>query len=74
MPEGIYIANLHIEPNGVVRWVQASGMELDSLIRIPPSKDIHNAKGVADALRVLAQHIQSTAEEANHMASSKFSR
>ena len=48
---------IRITDEGEVYWVQPSGMEHDSEIRIPKAEYIHNKTGVAAALRAIADHL-----------------
>lgn len=52
-----------IHEDGRVDWEMDSGTRYDSLIRIPPAMHTHSSKPVADALRLLADHIEAREEQ-----------
>lgn len=48
-----------VQENGLVRWVLASGREVDSEVSIPHEDDIRDAAGVAALLRDIADRMES---------------
>lgn len=52
---------MRLMSDGRVLWVAGSGLEKDSLIRLPQDDDVHNPAGMAAALRALAEHYEKVA-------------